>query len=69
MCVCVPPGPKSSIEDFRVIAYSGPVVAEGSKPSIGHFRVIVNRYKHVNSILFIAAVIIQYLLWRCDSAN
>ena len=41
MCVWVPPGPKSSIEDFRVIAYSGPVAAEGSKSSIGHFRVIV----------------------------
>ena len=41
MCVCVPPGQKSSIEDFRVIVYSGPVDAEGSKSSIGHFRVIV----------------------------
>ena len=31
---------KSSIEDFRVTAYSGPVVAEGFKSSIEDFRVI-----------------------------
>ena len=34
------PGQKSSIEDFRVTAYSGPVVAEGFKSSIEDFRVI-----------------------------